>query len=98
MNEMGQDQTVLLPPAKAPVAPQPAPSKGFWGNVGSALAKIGGAFLSGALWASNHPAVIEAVAKAAGKPAVAAAVGQFAPAASAVLGVAEQAVQAKAGK
>lgn len=86
---------ILLPPTPAPAAPAPAPSKGFWGNVGSVLAKIGGAFLSGALWASNHPAVIEAVAKAAGKPAVAAAVGQFAPVASAALTVAEAAVQKK---
>lgn len=78
---------VVLPPSSpAPATPAliAPPKKGFWGVFGTILAKIGKVALSGALWASEHPQVVEAVAAAAGQPKVAAAVATYGPAAGAV--------------
>lgn len=52
---------------------------GFWKNVGKGLAKVGGASLQGAKWASAHPEVFEAVAAATGHPEDAAIIAKVAP-------------------
>lgn len=59
-------------------------NKSFWDHVGQALANIGKYAALGALWASQHPEVIETVASVAGHPEVAAAVAKAAPVAGAV--------------
>lgn len=42
----------------------------FWDRLGLGLAKVAKGAAAGALWASQHPEVINAVAAAAGKPAL----------------------------
>lgn len=65
--------------------------KAFWDKVGKGLATVAKFAAQGALWASQHPEVIETVASIAGHPEVAVVVTKFAPAAQAVGG----AIQAK---
>ncbi len=58
--------------------------KTFWDGFGKVLANIAKYAGEGALWASQHPEVIETVASIAGHPEVAAVVVKAAPVAKAV--------------
>lgn len=47
----------------------------FWKNLGKGLAAVGKASMTGAVWCSQHPEVIAAVASVVGHPEVAAVAG-----------------------
>lgn len=51
----------------------------FWKAFGLGLAKVGTGALKVALWASQHPQVIDEAAKIAGHPEVAAVLDKAAP-------------------
>ena len=65
----------------------------FWKNVGKALAGVAKAAAKGALWASQHPEVVESIATIAGHPEVAAVIAQGAPEAQAIGAAIEQKVE-----
>lgn len=48
--------------------------KTFWQHIGMGLAKVAQGAARGALWASQHPQVIAAVAQVTGHPDVAAVI------------------------
>lgn len=53
--------------------------KAFWDAIGKGLAKVAKVAGEGALWASQHPAVITTIASLAGHPEVGAVVARIAP-------------------
>ena len=63
----------------------------FWKNFGLVLAKVAKGAAYGALWASQHPEVVTAVAGIAGHPEVAAVINKDAPIVAAVGQAVEQA-------
>lgn len=72
-----------------------APAKTNWDRVGSILATIAKLAGQSALWASQHPQVVQTVATLAGHPEVAAVAAKAAPIAQAVGSAIEQDLASK---